>query len=576
MSYKARPYSKWSTEAQVGASNYLGIMNAYLSKNRDFSNTAAMIYDLEKPMSLKSVGKKLTKMYTEVSGSKKSKELKDAVKHASDFISNVYSKLIESQGEDKVLPDGKTSMSDTFNWIMRLKGVHGAIMYPGTDNMNDVEIDMNNQYRQLDLDSRYIEDIAREHTIYSEYEDEDQASTAKTMEPVHANTKPLEPVHAGTAPVQETAQEAETVEPEVETETVAPKNEEQVVETPVEEAEEIIENEPVNDKPSLIRKGSAKTTAPKAEPKAVEPVQANTQPVNNVEEEVVDEEPATATPVESTTRKTGLSLMRKGNAKTVTPKPETIKPATSQAKPANNFAQANVANDAPAQKTATAKPSLIHKGNAKTVDTPKPVAPKTEQPAKNNVNYPTRNDDSKPKLYRDSMVGLGVGLYATNVRPIVYTDENNFVHSAIAMEVKKRDDLPDQKTKYDGHYVSNREGDKAPHFQGLNIASANAYFKATNQPTRTAAQIAEDFENKVTYNSGAFVGNVSKPSNAKGKDDYIFNANPKAIKPASDFATAKEPEDYKVREAREANAAQQAKQTTTSNELGIDEADLPF
>lgn len=552
MSYKARPYSKWSTEAQVGASNYLGIMKAYLSKNRSFDDAAVMLNDLKQPMPVKKIGKQLTKMYTEVSGNKKSKELTDAITHASNFVSSVYTKLINTQGEDKVLTDGKTSMSDTFNWVMRLKGVHDTVMYPGTDNMNNVEIDMNNQYRQLDLDSRHIEDVSWEHVIHPEKE------TTKEEPKVEPKAKTLEPVHNEQP---QTTKSVETIKPA----------QPAVTET----KETVVTNDKPKKKVETLQPIKSNHVEATKKPETVKPVEQTAKaPVNNFAQPATKAEPKTIQPVQSTQSQLKMQTIQSNQATQSQPKPKV------QTLESNNANTAKVApktlepvhNEQPKAKTTNPAPKTLESNNA----TPKPAATKTAQSAKKDVNYLTRSNADKPKLHHDSMAGLGVGLYATNVRPIVYTDANNFVHSGVAMEVKKRDDLLDQKTKYDGHYVSNREGDKAPHFQGLTIASANAYFKATNQPTRTGAQIAEDFENKVAYNSGAFVGNVSKPSNAKGKDDYIFNANPKAIKPAPDFATAKEPEDYKVREAREAQAVQQAKEAATSNQIDISEADLPF
>lgn len=150
------------------------------------------------------------------------------------------------------------------------------------------------------------------------------------------------------------------------------------------------------------------------------------------------------------------------------------------------------------------------------------------QEARDHYNL-VRNRDG---VAQDTMADEDLSLYATNVR--AFTNRKN--EPVLAMEVKKRDDVENEHSKFDGQYVSNRGGEHA-HTQYLKGADAKRFLDVTRNQYTTNDPYAESIElaasENHTFSDVPFNADVKQLSSAKNEFDYVFN--PKTIQPSLEY-----------------------------------------
>lgn len=134
-------------------------------------------------------------------------------------------------------------------------------------------------------------------------------------------------------------------------------------------------------------------------------------------------------------------------------------------------------------------------------------------------------------VHANTMSGSNIGVYATDMKPFIYTTKHNEVKTGVLIDPIKRADLADQHNKYDGAHVVNTKGKdgKVRHYQMIGLETTNKILGMHGQKPLSSTELQDKALHKesLTNNGQAFAinGNIFHP-NGKKYDDYVLNPNP--------------------------------------------------
>lgn len=171
------------------------------------------------------------------------------------------------------------------------------------------------------------------------------------------------------------------------------------------------------------------------------------------------------------------------------------------------------------------------------------------------------------------MAGKQVELYATKFAPRTYRTAEGEVKSAVFIQAKKRGDIDDQKTRFDGDFVTNRRLNSGAlnHTQVITNETAKKIlavngFDMKDVGLKSGENKGYDFAQTLINNEKplTFKANVFAPEGAK-YGDFNFNPNPEQINPSDkslDVETMKHFEEVRKQEHQANKNASKIKQQT--------------